>query len=227
MVRRCVVAHSGCMPYEEAHEVQRTLFTARRAGLIPDILWLLEHPPTVTIGRRPGARRHLLVDEEEMTRRGIRVVETDRGGDITLHGPGQRVGYTIFDISHVQDAYRFLRNLEEVLILTLVDFGVAAKRLPGFTGVWAGEEKIAAIGVRMSYWVTMHGFSLNVAPDLGLYDGIVPCGIENRQVTSLARLTGEPPTMATVDAAIVRHTEQVFHSTTEQTTLDDLMLQTG
>lgn len=224
MLIRCSVAQSGVIPYEVALKAQRALLAARRAGFIQDTLWLLEHPPTYTIGRRPGSRQHLLATEGQLAARGIDVIEADRGGDITFHGPGQRIGYVIFDLNdHYLDVHRYLRDLEEVLIRALSDFGLTARRIPGWTGVWVGEEKVAAIGVRMSYWVTMHGFSLNVDPDLDLYDGIVPCGIEDRRVTSLSRLLKRPAAMEEVDEAIVRQMASVFHVEVDRTTVDDLM----
>ncbi|MDD9949619.1 MAG: lipoyl(octanoyl) transferase LipB, partial [candidate division Zixibacteria bacterium] len=147
------------MEYGVALSLQRSLLAARRSGLIDNVLLLLEHPPTYTIGRRLRASEHLLYGEETLRTRGIRVYETDRGGDITCHGPGQLVGYTIFDIAAwYQDVYRYLRDLEAAIIGCLADFGIEGRRLEGITGVWVDESKVAALGIRVSWWIAMHGF---------------------------------------------------------------------
>lgn len=199
------------MNYEVSQTVQREIFTARRAGLIDHVFLLVEHPPTYTIGRRLNAQEHLLIDDQDLSRRGIEVYNTDRGGDITYHGPGQWVCYPIFDLTDwYQDVFRYLRDLEEVIIRVVDDYGIKAERLDGLTGVWVGEEKIAALGVRMSWWVTMHGFSLNVAPDLGMYDHIVPCGITDKTVTSMTKILGEPIDFAEVGNRIAYHMAAVF-----------------
>ena len=223
MARVCTVVVSDVTPYDEALRVQRALFTARRAGLIEDTLWLVEHPPTISVGRHPGARSHLLGDEETLAARGITVYDSDRGGDITWHGPGQLVGYPIFDLNaHYLDAGRYLRDLEEALIQTLADFSVEGRRIPGLTGVWVGDEKIAAIGVKISYWVTMHGFSLNVSPDLNEYNAIIPCGLEGRRVTSLARVLDHPVPMKAAQSSVIRRLLALFQLSDERTSLADL-----
>ena len=223
MARVCTVVVSDSTPYDEALRIQRALFTARRVGLIEDTLWLVEHPSTITVGRHPGARSHLLMDEETLAARGITVYDSDRGGDITWHGPGQLVGYPIFDLhAHYLDAGRYLRDLEEALIQTLADFTVEGRRIPGLTGVWVGDEKIAAIGVKISYWVTMHGFSLNVAPNLTEYNAIIPCGIEGKQVTSLARVLSQPVTVKAVQESIICRMLALFQLSAERTSLADL-----
>jgi lipoyl(octanoyl) transferase len=228
MAHPCWVVRSGSTAYGEALEIQRTLFTARRAGLTDDVLWLLEHPPTYTIGRRSGARQHLLLSEGVLAERGIRLFEVDRGGDITYHGPGQLIGYPVFDLNaHYQDAYRYLRDLEEVIIRVLGDYGVEAHRIDGLTGVWAEDEKIASIGVKISGWITMHGFALNVGPDVAPFDAIVPCGIRDRGVTSLARVSGRSVEMEEVVAGVIRHAAAVFRLETHMTTLERLMRRIG
>jgi len=182
----------GLVDYQEAWALQKELAQARREGKISDVLLLLEHPHTYTLGR--GAKEeHLLLSQEELARLGAQVYWVDRGGGITYHGPGQLVGYPILDLRGLfLDAHRYLRTLEEVLIQALADFGIAAQRHPGYTGVWVGEEKIAAIGVKIAHWITSHGFALNVNTDLDYFSYIVPCGIPDRAVTSMAHLLGSP-----------------------------------
>ena len=219
----CWVVRAGTMEYGVALSLQRSLLTARRSGLIDNVLLLLEHPPTYTIGRRLRAEDHLLYGEETLKARGIRVYETDRGGDITCHGPGQLVGYTIFDISDwYHDVYRYLRDLEEVIIRLLEDFGIDARRLEGITGVWAGDGKVAALGIRISRWIAMHGFSVNVNPDLTLYEGIVPCGLADREVTSIERILGRRISMAEVETSLLRHLDGVFDLSFDEMTLAEL-----
>jgi len=212
------------MDYEESLTVQRSLFTARRAGLIDHVFMLLEHPPVYTIGRRYKARDHLLVSEDELASRGIPVYETDRGGDITYHGPGQLVGYPIFDLSAwYQDVFRYLRDLEEVIIRVVADYGIQAERIDGLTGVWVQNEKIAALGIKMSWWVTRHGFSLNVDPDLSMYDHIIPCGIFDKSVTSLSKILESRINMDQVSNHLIRHMASVFEIDFEKITLQQLM----
>ena len=219
----CWVVRAGTMEYGVALSLQRSLLTARRSGLIDNVLLLLEHPPTYTIGRRLRAGDHLLYGEETLKARGIRVYETDRGGDITCHGPGQLVGYTIFDISDwYHDVYRYLRDLEEVIIRLLDDFGIDARRLEGITGVWAGDGKVAALGIRISRWIAMHGFSVNVNPDLTLYEGIVPCGLADREVTSIERILGRRISMVEVETSLLRHLDGVFDLSFDEMTLAEL-----
>jgi len=212
------------MDYEESLTVQRSLFTARRAGLIDHVFMLLEHPPVYTIGRRYKARDHLLVSEDELASRGIPVYETDRGGDITYHGPGQLVGYPIFDLSAwYQDVFRYLRDLEEVIIRVVADYGIQAERIDGLTGVWVQNEKIAALGIKMSWWVTRHGFSLNVDPDLGMYDHIIPCGLFDKSVTSLSKILESRVNMDQVSNHLIKHMASVFEIDFEKITLQQLM----
>jgi lipoyl(octanoyl) transferase len=172
--------------YARALEIQRDLVRRRVEGELPDLVWYLEHEPVVTWGSKGGAG-HLRRPAEEIEARGIAVIPTDRGGDITYHGPGQLVGYPIIDLGEVRDLHRYLRALEEALIRALGDHGISGERVAGRTGVWVGGKKIAAIGVRVSRWVTSHGFALNVDGDLGGFDLIVPCGIADAGVTSMAR----------------------------------------
>ena len=219
----CWVVRAGTMEYGVALSLQRTLLAARRSGLIDNVLLILEHPPTYTIGRRLRAGEHLLYGEEALRDRGIRVYETDRGGDITCHGPGQLVGYTIFDIAAwYQDVYRYLRDIEAVIIGCLGDFGIEGHRLEGITGVWVEGRKVAALGIRVSWWVAMHGFSVNVRPDLSLYEGIVPCGIADREVTSMERIIGRPVSMDEVGMSLLRNLGDVFGMEFEEMSLPEL-----
>ena len=180
----------GMVPYAEALTLQRELVEARRADAVPDVLLLVEHPPVLTLGvRGDGGRSHVLATPEALASQGIEVFETGRGGDITYHGPGQIVGYPIINLKPDRcDVHRYMRDLEEVLIRVAADYGILAKRIEGLTGVWVGEEKLAAIGVRISRWITSHGFALNHTTNLSHFDLIVPCGIADRGVTSLGRL---------------------------------------
>jgi lipoyl(octanoyl) transferase len=186
------VRRLGLVSYPDALALQRSLVDDRRAGRIADTLLLVEHPHVLTLGvRGDGGRSHILATADALVSRGVEVHETGRGGDITYHGPGQIVGYPILDLKPDRcDVHRYLRDLEEVLIRTASDYGIAAARVEGLTGVWVGREKLAAIGVRIARWITSHGFALNVATDLDYFNLIVPCGIADRGVTSLARLLG-------------------------------------
>ncbi len=191
----CGVVEWGTVPYAQACAWQAELVARRKAGEIPDLLILCQHPPVITLGRN-ARRENLLLPEEELARRGVEVHATNRGGDVTFHGPGQLVGYPIIDLSGWRkDVVAYVRALEEVLIRTASTVGVEAGRKAAprqkrqlYTGVWVGEEKLAAIGVHISRWVTSHGFALNVATDVSYFDLIVPCGIADKGVASLARL---------------------------------------
>ncbi|MCX7791681.1 MAG: lipoyl(octanoyl) transferase LipB [Chloroflexaceae bacterium] len=207
------LVRAGTLPYATALAMQRDLVTARSAGRIPDTLLLLEHPPTITLGARANPA-HVLLPPDELQRRGVAVVASDRGGDVTYHGPGQLVGYPILKLSqHGGDLGRYLRALEETIIRTLADYGVAGERAPGLTGVWVagGQAKICAIGVRLSAsGVTSHGFALNVSTDLRGFAQIVPCGIADRAVTSLERLLGHAPPLEAVATTLLGHFAAVF-----------------
>jgi lipoyl(octanoyl) transferase len=210
-MRSIEIRRLGRTPYADALALQRALVEDRRADQIGDVLLLLEHPPVLTVGvRGDGGRSHILASQEALAARGIEVHETGRGGDVTYHGPGQIVGYPIISLKPDRcDVHGYLRDLEEVLIRVAADFGIDAARVPGLTGVWVGEHKLAAIGVRISRWITSHGFALNVRPNLEDFELIVPCGIADRGVTSLARL-GCPATRSDVEDRIVTHFGDVF-----------------
>ena len=206
------VRRLGVMPYGEAVTLQKKLVADRQSGTVPDLLLLLEHPHVVTVG--VGARRslkNLLVAESVLRERGVELHQAPRGGDVTYHGPGQLVGYPILDLRPDRcDVHRYVRDLEEVLIRTVGALGVQARRDSGLTGIWVGNDKLAAIGVRVSRWVTSHGFALNISTDLGYFDLIRPCGIEGRGVTSLARLTGAPVLIEEVATVLVEAFTAVF-----------------
>jgi lipoyl(octanoyl) transferase len=208
------VRRLGRLAYEEAWSLQNRLADARRAGLTLDTLILLEHPHTYTIGRS-GTRDHVYLTEDELAARGITCLEVDRGGDVTYHGPGQLVGYPILSLGPRPDVGWYLRSLEACLIDVLADFGIAAGRLEGYTGVWIGDRKIAAIGVKVSQGVTTHGFALNVATDLSLFTHILACGIPDKGVTSMAlELGSAPPIAAVEDTVIARFSERFVLSGT-------------
>jgi lipoyl(octanoyl) transferase len=210
------VRQLGVLDYGAAIDLQRTLVEDRRAGRVGDTLLLLEHPPVITLGAKTRGRRdHLVATPEQLAAAGIAMYETGRGGDITYHGPGQLVGYPILDLRPDRcDVHRYVRDLEDVLIRAVATFGVAARRVPGLTGAWAGptgrEEKIGAIGVRISRWITSHGFALNVSTDLDPFTWIVPCGIVDRGVTSIERLLGRRVKMSDVVEAVAHATTEVF-----------------
>lgn len=211
-MRLLEVRRLGVVPYAEGLELQRQLVEERRAGHISDVLLLLEHPHVITLGvKLDAARSHLLATPDLLSSRQIEVHESGRGGDITYHGPGQLVGYPILDLRPDRcDVHRYVRDLEEVMIRAVEDFGVRAGRIQGLTGTWLGADKVGAIGVRISRWITSHGFALNVTTNLDYFNLIVPCGIASGGVTSLARATGQPIAMTHVHDAIVRHFCGVF-----------------
>jgi lipoyl(octanoyl) transferase len=190
----------GTTRYAEAHRRQVDLVAQRLEGRIADTLVFTEHEPVYTLGLRAGAERHLIWNEEQRLTAGIAVERTNRGGDITYHGPGQIVGYPIVDVGPRRDLHAYLRFLEQVLIDSLAHYGIAARRRDGLTGIWVGARKIAAIGVAVRRWIAYHGFALNVAPDLSHFDGIVPCGIaaSTGGVTSLSTELQRPVTTAEV-----------------------------
>jgi lipoyl(octanoyl) transferase len=228
------VVYLGRVPYPAGLELQARLVGLRKAGAIGDVLVMLEHPPVLTLGRamgrKDGGRENVLLSDEALRARGVEVVETNRGGDVTYHGPGQLVGYPIFDLRGPLRAagkrlgpVDFVRQMEEALIRTMADYGVAAMRVPGRTGVWTqpngsiAEKKIAAIGIHVSAGVTSHGFALNVTTDLKDFDWIVPCGIDARAVTSLELESGSPHqnpdlTLQTAAERVARQFGQVFRA---------------
>jgi len=213
-VPACELQWLGLTPYEEARTLQRNVAQQRAAGKIPDTLLLLEHPPVYTTGKR-NADTNLRLPPETL---GAPLIVSDRGGDITFHGPGQLIAYPIVDLRAAGlGVVTYVRSLEEVIIRTLHDYGIESGLECGLTGVWVGNDKIAAIGVRVSRpggagaaWVTTHGLALNVDVDLAWFDRIVPCGIADRGVTSIERLLGNAPTLAEVEERLAAHFGEVF-----------------
>jgi lipoyl(octanoyl) transferase len=204
-VRRC-----GRLSYADGLELQAKLVAARQAGEIPDTLLLLEHEPVFTLGRN-ARRENVLSTDDALRAGGFEIFETGRGGDVTYHGPGQVVGYPILDLSpDRRDVHRYVRDLEEVMVRTCRDYGIAAERVAGLTGTWVGLDKIGAIGVRIARWVTSHGFAFNVATDLSAFGLIVPCGIRDRGVTSLEHLLGRNVPLDDVMDRIAAHFTAVF-----------------
>ena len=211
----------GKVPYRKALEIQLKLLEMRMNGEIGDTLLLLEHPPTFTIGRR-GNMGNLLAAKNYLSKAGIHFEVISRGGDITYHGPGQLVGYPIMDLNGMgRDVHKYLRNLEETIIVSLRDFGIRGRRIKGITGVWTKWHKIASIGVGVRRWVTYHGFALNVNTDLSYFDMIVPCGIENVKMTSIQRwlAKNEEIDMPEAEESIIKAFSQVFNITHTKTTI--------
>ena len=205
-MRELVVRRLGLVPYNEALDLQKSLVEDRRVGRIPDTLLLLEHPHVITLGvKLADARSHVVATPEVLASRGVEVVETGRGGDVTYHGPGQLVAYPILDLKpDRQDVHRYVRDLEAAMIDLCAAYGVAADRIAGLSGTWVGDRKIGAIGVRISRWIASHGLAFNVSTDLSFFDLIVPCGIVDRGVTSLSVELGRSPSVDEVADAFVK-----------------------
>ena len=202
----------GRISYVDGLALQQQLVDERRRGEIPDQLLLLEHPPVITLGVKVrNDRSHVIATPRRLAELGVELHETGRGGDVTYHGPGQVVGYPIIDLKPDRcDVHAYVRDLEEVMIRAARTFGIEAGRVAGLTGIWVGAEKLAAIGVRISRWVTSHGFAFNVNTDLSHFNLIVPCGITDRGVTSLQKLLGHPVSMAEVEDALAAAFLDVF-----------------
>ena len=180
----------GLIDYQEAWDIQKHIFEKRYQDKIADVLFLLEHPHTYTLGK-VADKNHLIGSDEFLKKNKISIYDIDRGGDITYHGPGQIVGYPIINLNEWQkDTHKYLRSLEEVLIKVCEEYGLKAERNPKYTGVWVKDKKIAAIGIKVSRWITMHGFAFNVNTNLDLFQGIIPCGINDKDVTSLEKELG-------------------------------------
>lgn len=206
----CVVEQLGPIDYAQALRIQQEKVALRKAGAIPDTLLLLEHTHVYTLGRN-ARREHLLASPGKLAELGAEVFETDRGGDVTYHGPGQLVGYPIFDLTrHRRDLTWYMRSLEEVFMRTAGDYGIRAGRIPAAPGVWVGSEKLVAMGVHVSRWVTSHGFAFNVNTDLDYFQWIVPCGLRDKGVTSLEKLLGRRLDMNGVSERVVHRLGDVF-----------------
>lgn len=200
----------GMTAYKPTWELQQRIFDLRITKRISDVLLLTEHNHVYTLGKGSD-KTHLLAGEKELKSRSIEVHHIDRGGDITYHGPGQLVGYPILDLSvYYLDVHRYLHDIEEILIRTLKDFGIKSHREENYTGVWTGSDKIAAIGVKVSRWITMHGFALNVNTNLSYFDRIIPCGIFHKGVTSMERILGNKVPVQDVIKSVSSHFGEVF-----------------
>lgn len=200
----------GMIAYDNAWDLQKKTFELRRNNSIKDTLYLLEHPNTYTLGKVTD-KANLISSEEFLKKNNISIFEIDRGGDITYHGPGQIVGYPIIDLKlWKEDTHLYLRGLEEVIIRTCKDYGITATRIDKLTGVWIGHRKIAAIGIKVSRWITMHGFAFNVNTDLSLFNGIIPCGIKDKEVTSLKKELGVEINLSEVKSRLVSNFAEVF-----------------
>jgi lipoyl(octanoyl) transferase len=215
----CWVVELGLVRYELACNLQQKLVQARKEGAIPDVLLLCEHPHVITLGRN-GRGEHLLASKHLLAKMNVEFQPTDRGGDITYHGPGQIVGYPILDLAeHRRDVRWYVKQLEEVMIRSTADFGLIAKRVEGQHGVWVGleasgaEEKLGALGVHLSRWVTSHGFAYNVSTDLRYFDLIVPCGIAGKRATSLECALGRNMSAQETTQSLILHFGQVFERT--------------
>jgi lipoyl(octanoyl) transferase len=227
-MRALEVRRLGLVPYADGLELQRALVEERRANRIPDTLLLLQHPHVVTIGVKKDGRSHIVATPEQLSARGVEVFETGRGGDVTYHGPGQIVGYPILDLNpDRRDVHQYVRDLEEVMIRVCADYGVTAGRIKGLSGAWvpstrsarsgqAGDAKIGAIGVRISRWITSHGFAFNVTTDVDFFSLIVPCGIADRGVTSLAKEIGRTPAITDIEDRMVEQFAAVFDRSVER-----------
>ena len=226
-MRICRIVDFGSIGYAEAWALQKRVAAARKAGAIEDVLLLCEHPHVITQGRN-GKREHLLASEHVLRQKGVEFHTTDRGGDITYHGPGQIVGYPILNLGAIRrDVVWYVRMLEEAMIRATAEFGVAAERVAGKTGIWVkngnAEEKLAAIGVHISRWVTSHGFAYNVSTDLRYFDLIVPCGIAGCKATSLEKLLGDSVKRKDVAPQIAQHLGEVLGLELKETSRAELL----
>lgn len=248
MPKNCLTVDLGLIGYAEAYALQKRIVAARKADAIEDVLLLCEHPHVITQGRN-GKREHLLVGEHVLQQKGVEFYETSRGGDITYHGPGQIVGYPILNLGEIRrDVVWYVRMLEEAMIRATADFGISARREPGRTGVWvevaeggsslatclprtesrghsplATFEKVGAIGVHISRWVTSHGFAYNVSTDLRFFDLIVPCGIADRKASSLEKLLGRAVEKDEVAPRLAKHLGELFGRELQDTSKEELL----
>lgn len=206
----CQVELPGIVGYRDGLNLQRERVAARKANTIPDTLILLQHPPVYTLGRN-AKRENILFSPERLRKLGAELFETDRGGDVTYHGPGQLVGYPILDLTrHRRDLSWYMHSLEEVFIRVAGEYGIEAGRTEGARGAWVGKSKLVAMGVHVSRWVTSHGFAFNVNTDLRFFDWIIPCGLHDKGVTSLQELLGHAVSMGIATNRVIRHFGEVF-----------------
>ena len=215
----------GTIDYKDAWDLQKILFNSRYKKEINDTLLLLEHPHTYSLGKTAD-RNNLIAEDKFLNQNKISVYDIDRGGDITYHGPGQIVGYPIINLTGwKKDTHKYLRAIEEVIIKTCAEYNIAAGRNQEYTGVWVGDKKIAAIGIKVSRWITMHGFAFNVNTDLSLFDGIIPCGIKEKSVTSLQNELGRAIEINEVKTFILEKFTEVFdYSPAEKKDLDEFLI---
>ena len=235
-MKSCYIVDLGLIGYAEARELQKRLVAARKLGAMEDVLLLCEHPHVITLGRN-GKREHLLASEQVLRHKGVEFHSSDRGGDITYHGPGQLVGYPILNLATIRkDVVWYVRMLEEMMIRATSEFGITAERVAGKTGIWVRamgdsnlsavtEEKLGAIGVHISRWVTSHGFAYNVSTDLRYFDLIVPCGITGRKATSLKKILARAVTRQEAVPPMVRNFGEVFGLEMRETSREDLLAQ--
>jgi lipoyl(octanoyl) transferase len=204
------IINTGLSDYQQIWDLQKKLFKQVVKSHSQNYLIITEHHPVITIGKS-GSLNHVITDLSYLESNGIDVIEIDRGGDITFHGPGQLVGYPILDLSQFhQDVHWYLRNLEEVIIGTLKDLSIRGVRIPGLTGVWVGKKKICAIGIKVTHWVTMHGFALNISTNLDYFKHIIPCGIADKGVTSILEEVGNNIDRKDVIMSLSNHFEKIF-----------------
>ncbi len=207
---KCQVMQLGLIEYNAAYSIQKELVAKRIRGEVPDTLILLEHEPVITVGRS-GSLNNIHISEETRLKEKIALFKINRGGGVTYHGPGQLVGYPILNLNgYGRDIHKFLRLLEEVIIKVLAGYGLEALRVPGLTGVWVGQKKIASIGVGVRKWVSFHGFSLNVAPDMKHFSYINPCGLDDDKMTSMKELLGREICVDDVREKVVKNFSEVF-----------------
>ena len=215
-VELCRTYNLGIVEYDEALRLQEQLVKARLAGDLSDTILFLQHPPVLTIGAARG-EQNIIASKDLLANEGVTIYHTDRGGDITYHGPGQLVGYLIFNLeTKGRDLHQYVRNLEEVIIRTLRDYCITAHRDPKYPGVWVGDEKICALGIRFTRWVTKHGFALNINNELQYFSYIHPCGITDRGVTSMSLLLEHELIIEDVISCIIKHSSQVFNMVIQQ-----------
>jgi lipoyl(octanoyl) transferase len=227
VLKDCLTSDLGLIGYAEAYALQKRIGAARKAEAIEDVLLLCEHPHVITQGRN-GKREHLLVTENVLRQKGMEYYETSRGGDITYHGPGQIVGYPILNLAAIRrDVVWYVRTLEEAMIRATAEFGITAERVAGKTGIWVRvgntEEKLAAIGVHISRWVTSHGFAYNVSTDLRHFDLIVPCGIADRKATSLEKLLGRNVEQKEIAPRIAKHLGELLGLEMKESSTNELL----
>ena len=223
-----LIADLGLITWSDAYALQQRLVAARKAGAVDDVLLFCEHPHVLTLGRN-ASQKNLLASEHVLRQKNVELRETNRGGDITYHGPGQVVGYPILNLALIrQDVHWYVRTLEEAMIRASTDFGITAYRIPGKTGIWVEppgripEEKLAAIGVHISRWVTSHGFAFNVSTDLRYFDLIIPCGIADRKATSLEKILHRNVSLEEVKPRLAHHLAQLFSLTGREISSQEL-----